>query len=272
MMIRINNIFRFLAVVCSVTTTLAVVDQIQISSAKATVLVFDDIIDELELGNNEYVTKIKGKFLLIRAKSLNSKPTFLFVRYSNGSKFYNLEISPSNQAPLEYVIRDKNKSESSSANSNTGAANILDKALDKTKVVKYFFSKKQRYYTYSKKQYGIRVSLIDIIHCAGSTYFKLNIKNSSSIDMCIDYVLFNYYDKSSFIPLISSKINIKNVDPTFLPDSLVVSSFSSNDYVFGIPTISVNGGLDIRFGETDEGRTIDMSIPSKVLLNAINIK
>ncbi len=238
--------------------------RLEISASKATVLIFDDVIDEIELGSSGYVSKIKGTFLLIRAKSLKASPTFLFVRYGQGKKFCNIEICASNGAPLEYRMSSILK---------TGAELLGGEVTGKSggkanKVTSFFMRKGQSYYTYSKKDYGVRITLLDIEHYNGNTYLKFYVKNNSSIDMDMDYISFNYYDTTRYFLLFSRRVKSRVVEPILPLPVVHVGSMQGSEFVFCIPTISVNGGLEVCFGEANEGRTITMNIPGKVLLKA----
>ena len=237
--------------------------KVAISVSKATVLIFDDAIDEVELGSSEYVTRIKGKFLLIRAKRLGARPTFLFVRYGQGSRFCNVEISASNAAPLEYRMSDVLGVEGKLPDEgNAASVSHADRQAS------FLLRKKQGYYTYSKKDYGVRITLVDIEHFRGNTYLKFHVKNSSSIDVNMEYMSFNYYDVGRRMLFFSKRVKSRLVEPIVPLPVVQVGAFRSGNFVFCIPTVTVNGGLEVCFGEANEGRTITMNIPGKVLLSA----
>lgn len=239
-------------------------NRIYISVSKATVLIFSDPIDEIELGSSEYASKIKGNFLLIRAKKLNAKPTFLFVRYGNGKNFQNLEICASNNAPMEYNMSDFVEKGSTSAKSKTSKKD----SRPQEKQIRFMLNSKQKYFTYSKQEHGTQLTLLDIEHFDGNTYLKFNIKNKSSIDLDMQHISFNYYDIDKYLFLFSKRVRNKLVEPVIPPENVKVNASESKDFVFCIPTVKASGGLEVYFEEAEASKALSINIPHRVLLNA----
>lgn len=226
--------------------------RIGILSSRISTLVFKEDIVDIETGSEEYHVKIKGRYLLLRAKHKRAEPTSLFVRYGKKMHYYVAEIFPDDSAPLTYNI----------------AEDIGDNEVEKEKkAASTLVKNKQEYFTFGAIGNGIRVILTNISHTNNTINIQLFIDNTSSIDLCLSHWTFEYVTILRKF-LFFKKKKGKLVEPISQPDSINVPAKCGEYVVFSIPTYVSEGGLEIFLGEDDGERGFRFIIPSKVLLKA----
>jgi hypothetical protein len=239
----------------AVATSHAQDNKIGISHNKISTLVFDEEIVDVELGNQEYHVKVKGRYLLLRAKSPNINFTSLFVRYGKKKNhYYVTEIFPDNNAPLKYLIQKDCDS---------------DVAKKRTEPEKepFFSDNEQEYFDIGVIQNGVQVILNKILHTDNATGIQLFIRNTSSVDLFLEQYTFEYVtilSKGFF----TVKKKHKLVEPMTEPSSCRVSARGDGYMEFSIPTYVSEGGLEVFLGESAGERGFRFLIPSKVLLKA----
>ena len=227
-------------------------NRIGILSSRISTLVFKEDIVDIEIGSQEYHVKVKGRYLLLRAKHKRAQPTSLFVRYGNKMHYYVAEIFPDDNAPLTYNL----------------AEDIGRKEVEtEKKVTPIFAGNNQKYFTFGVISNGIQVILTNILHTSNTTNIQLFIHNTSSIDLCLSHWTFEYVTTLRKF-LFFKKKKGKLVEPISFPDSINVPAKCGEYVVFSIPTYVSEGGLEIFLGEDDGERGFRFVIPSKVLLKA----
>lgn len=237
----------------AVATSHAQDSKIGISHNKISTLVFDEEIVDVELGSQGYHVKVKGRYLLLRAKSPNTNLTSLFVRYGKKKNhYYVTEIFPDNNAPLEYLIQEDCSSD------------VAKKRLEKEA---FFSDNEQEYFDIGVIKNGVQVILNKMLHKDNATRIQLFIHNTSSVDLFLEQYTFEYVtilSKGFF----TAKKKHKLVEPITEPSSCRVSAKGDAYMEFSIPTYVSEGGLEVFFGESAGERGFRFLIPSKVLLKA----
>ena len=253
------QLFLLLIAFSSYTTQQAA--RLGILMSKASVLTFEEDIVDVELGNADYYLKIKGKCLLLRAKSKQAQPTTLFVRYGKHKHFYVAEILPDNEAPLQQVIPGQKAVEPARAVSATKQA---------TTDLATIFSphEGQTYYSYGMRKDGVQVILTNITHEQAVTYLRFFIENNTSLNLNLAHYTFEYVTcLRKFLCFTSKKRKL--VDPLAAPAAIELAPNSGDYFVFAIPVYTTNGGLEICFSESGQGeREFQLAIPNKILLKA----
>ena len=228
-------------------------EKIGVSYDKISTLVFDEDIVDVELGSQAYHAKVKGKYLLIRAKSKDVAPTSLFVRYGNKPQhYYVTEIFPDAQAPLQYLVQ-------------AAAEEVPVEPKQETPTL--FTDVKQEYFNIGVIQHGARVILNKILHTEDSTHLQVSVENTSSIDLCLEQHAFEYVtvlSKSIF----RRKSKRRLAKPITAFTKFTVPANSAKYVVFSIPTYMSTSGLEISLEERNGERKFKFLIPSKVLLKA----
>lgn len=220
--------------------------------SRISTLAFEEDIVDIEIGNQEYHVKVKGRCILLRAKHKQAQPTSIFVRYGKKMRYYVAEIFPNDNVPLTYNI-----------------AEDIGKQEVKTKEEKLptFTKDNQKYFTLGVIKNGIRVILTNIYHVNNTTNVQLYIDNASSIDLCLSHWTFEYVTTLRKF-LFFKKKKVKLAEPVYFPDSIKVPAFSGDYVVFAIPTYVSEGRLEIFLGEDYGEREFRFVIPNKVLLKA----
>lgn len=231
-------------------------NRIGILSSRISTLVFQEDIVDIEIGSQEYHVKVKGRYLLIRAKHKHAQPTSLFVRYGKKMHYYVAEISPDDNAPLTYNLAE-DISEREVETDKKMTPNLADTS--------------QKYFTLGVIGNGVRVILTNIIHTDSTTNIQLFIDNTSSVDLFLSHWTFEYVTTLRKF-LFFKKKKGKIVEPISYPNSINVPAKCGEYVVFSIPTYVSEGGLEIFLGEDDGERGFRFMIPSKVLLKAERTK
>lgn len=231
-------------------------DRIGVLHDKISTLVFNEEIVDVELGSQAYHVKVKGRYLLLRAKNKDVPPTSLFVRYGKKTQhYYVTEIYPDAKAPLQYSVQ----------------------IIDEKKAVKPdhktpipFTDTDQEYFDIGVIQHGVKTILNKILHTPESTCIQVFVENTSSIDLCLKQWTFEYVTILSR-GIFTKKTKRKLVEPITAPASVIVPAKSAEYIVFSIPTYMGTEGLEISLEEGDGERIFKFLIPSKVLLKAKKI-
>ncbi len=245
---------------CFMATSLAETERVGIKVSKPSVLSFSGEIVDVDLGNQDYSAKIKGKNLLICARKKDSYPTTLFVRYGDDKDSYVAEIYPDDNAPLQRFIGGH---QPITGNPNKDwAPQQQDVKPDNI----FSPNEEQEYYNYGVNKDNVKVVLTNIAHKGDSTYLRIFIKNNTTISLTISSFSFEYITYLRKFIFFKSK-KTKVVTPIAAPSSLELGPNDANYFVFAIPTYTSNGGLEVFLGESDKGeREFKISIPNRVLL------
>lgn len=228
-------------------------DRIGVLYDKISTIVFDEEILDVELGSQAYHVKVKGRYLLIRAKNKDIPPTSLFVRYGKKKQhYYVAEIIPDQKAPLQYSIQAENKKKEDDT----------DKKVSAT-----FTDTTQEYFDIGVIQHGVKVILNKILHTEGSTSIQLFIENTSSIELSLKQWTFEYVTVLSK-GFFRKKKKRKLVEPMMEPSNIIVPAKSNKYIEFSIPTYTSTEGLEVSLEESNGERGFKFLIPNKVLLKA----
>ena len=156
-------------------------DRLGVLYSKFTTLIFPAAILDVEIGSGAYYTKVKGKYLLLRAKHKKVAPTSLFVRYGKQRQCYVVELFPDPKAPLKHYIAADNPE---LPDTNPPQASPVDTL--------FADHQQQEYYTLGTKQQGVEVILTNILHADQVTYLRFFIKNTATVPCSVNYYSFEY--------------------------------------------------------------------------------
>ena len=228
-------------------------DKVGVLYDKITTLVFDEEILDVELGSQAYHVKVKGRYLLLRAKNKEVAPTSLFVRYRKKTQhYYVAEILPDVKAPLQYAIQ---------------AMTEKKRAKPDQEMSSLFKDTNQEYFDIGVIQHGVKVILNKILHVADSTYIQVFVENTASIDLCLEQWTFEYITVLNR-GIFKKKRKRKLAEPIIAPNSIMIPAKSAQYVVFSIPTYMSTEGLEVSLEENNGERRFKFLIPNKVLLKA----
>lgn len=252
-----RKIVLIIACLAAASSAAADEDRIGVLYSKFTTFVFPEDIVDVEAGSGQYHIKIKGKYLLLRAKHKKVAPTSLFVRYGKQKKCYVKEIFPDHQASLKYYIAETVVSD------EEGAAKTRDEAATDA----IFVGNEQEYCTIGARRRGVEVILTNILHVDQVTYLRFFIKNTASIPYSVTYHSFEYVTFLNRF-FFFRKEKRKQVEPVSTPPSIHLPAKHGAYFVFAIPCYASEGGLEVLFGESEGERLFRLFIPSHILLSA----
>ena len=262
--------FLYVVGVCS-STYARNIEYLGITISKPSVLSFNEDIIDYSIGNKDYSIQVKGNNLLIVANGAKELPTTLFVRYGKDKKAFVAEISPDDNAPIHQFIEDSTPHASMrSTDSNNREKDLMTLEEEKKTKQQTLFSPQEKleYFNYGIEKNGVKVIVANIAHYQDNSYFRIFVKNNTSIPLNIGNVSFEYISYQRKYLIFRSKKS-KLVTTTLAPEVVEIGPNEGKYFMFAIPTYTSNGGLNIFFGESDKGeREFSIAIPMKVLLQA----
>lgn len=242
-----------------------------ITISKPAVLSFSEEIIDFSIGNRDYAIQMKGNNLLIVANGAKALPTTLFVRYGKDKNVFVAEIFPDDKAPIHQVIEDSTPHASmrgGDANNREKDMMTLEEAKKEKQLAIFSSHEKQEYFNYGIEKNGVKVLVVNITHHQENSYFRIFVKNNTSIPLNIGNVSFEYISYQRKYLIFRSKKS-KIVTATLAPESVEIGANQGKYFIFAIPTYTSNGGLNIFFGESEKGeREYAIEISMKVLLQA----
>jgi hypothetical protein len=236
-------------------------DRIGILISKKSVLSFDQDITDVDIDTNDYIFKVKGQNLLIRAKQENAPTATLLIRYGyDKTMTYVAEIFPDDKAPVHIIIpRQSSLSKGTSPLVEEEAAGNGGVFAD---------NQKQQYTWFAVQEEGVTFMVSNIMHKDENTYIRIFIDNKTNVNLKLSYHAFEYITKLRKWLFFTNKQR-NRVNPILVPINLEVAPMQFKNFDFIIPTYTSNGGLDVSLGESEQGiRKYTINIPSKVLLQA----
>lgn len=252
---RYKIVFITLIVLCCYLFVDAHQSSIGVSYDKITTLVFEEEIIDAELGSQEYDVKVKGRYLLLRAKNASVAPTSLFVRYgSKPQHYYVAEIAPSQEAPLQYIIP-------------------LDRPNQVTKSSEErpspFTDTTQEYFDIGIIQNEGKVILTKLLHEGGSTWMQLYIENTSKEDLCLEPPKFTYITtvRSGFW-FWNKAEKQRIVASNTAPNSVVVPAHRGRYVAFSIPIYEARESLSVCLETLQGASTWKFTISFSILREA----
>lgn len=223
-----------------------------------TTMVFPADIVDLEIGSAEYIPKIKGKYLLLKAKSKQANPTSLMVRYGEERQGYVVGIMPNDKAPMVVHIDQMEKEKEQLTDGKT-ANQQTPEAI--------FQSQSQDYYTLGLKKHGLIMMITSILNSSNVTYLYLFVENQNALPCLLSKAIFEYvYTLRSF--LFFNKERREVVTPLQSPKTIQLPPYSYAYFVLAIPAQGSADGLSLSLVTQEGAKNYSIYIPSKVLLGA----
>ncbi|XWN34655.1 MAG: hypothetical protein ROO73_05985 [Roseivirga sp.] len=226
--------------------------------SKVSTLVFPQEIIDVEMASANYHLKVKGRYLLLRAKSSTVSPSSIFVRYGKDKTAYVAEIFPQEDAPLQLFIK--------ALHAPTTAEKTQQVVAPEPIFSPYL---PQHFFDCGTQGQGLRIILTHLMHTREATWIQLFVENRSSIDLVLETPTFEYHSwlRTSFF---RRTTKAKPVEPLWAPSSFAIAHQQSAYVVFALPLYTATGGLMITFWETQGERTLQLFITARLLLNAGN--
>ncbi|WP_044282814.1 hypothetical protein [Candidatus Amoebophilus asiaticus] len=255
-----KKITILLLLACLASASRAETAQIGVPITKPTVFSFEEEIIDIDLGNQDYHVKLRGKSLLIFAKKQDSRPTTLFVLYGKNKETYVAEIYPDDQAPLQRFIKAQVHETPTTPTQQPVIKSVLKNV--------FFASEKQEYFSYGTREEGIKAILVNVSHHQDITYLRFFLENNTTTNLKLAHFGFEYITYlRKFLFFRSTKTKV--VEPIGGLPAIELAPSSSKYFVVALPSYTSNGGLEVFLGESGQGeREFRIHVPSRILLKA----
>ncbi|XWN35398.1 MAG: hypothetical protein ROO73_01235 [Roseivirga sp.] len=225
--------------------------------SKVSTLVFPEEIIDVETPSPHYHLKVKGRYLLLRAKSSQAPSSSIFVRFGKEKTAFVAEIFPHNEAPLQHFVGGES------------ALHLLEEPLIEANDAFPIYAAylPQQYFDCGVKEMGLQIILTNILHSSKATFLRLFTYNNTAIDLLFDSPTFELVSflQSSFF---RSTRKAQQVEPLLAPALLSIPHQQGVYLAFVLPLYAPNGGLSITFSEKEGERRLQLFIPAHLLLQA----
>lgn len=226
----------------------AQVQGLGVRTGQFTTVSFPEEIVDLSLGSSSYAAHIKGRYLLIKAKSKQAASTSLFLRYGTDKQGYTAVVFFEQQAPLLVEV---------------AKPPLAIEAAQKPTVL---LSTEQDYYSIGLHQKGLRLMVTHLLHQGEKTYVRLYIDNRRSIPCHLASPSFEYLSRKRYL-LFFSKYEGRVMELLEGPSDLSLPARSGGYFLFAIPARS-SDGLRVSLREHSGGPSYQFTIPGHVLERA----
>ncbi|HBX52810.1 MAG: hypothetical protein A2275_05800 [Bacteroidetes bacterium RIFOXYA12_FULL_35_11] len=290
---RMNKYLLFLILISTFCKAQEVKDTIYVSEQNTVYLVYPSEVDLVNIGVvGDYYAKMDMNSVFLKASKPNAQTSSLLVRCQDNYYFAVIKYTES-PTKINYDFRnDKDKKTTktdTSKQNKIGISNVNDSPdeIDDIKRDRLnVFSKEvvserlkntpvnseiKTLGTYSDKIY---ISVSSIANDQTHFYFKIIVKNTSSIDYKIDIVNFQYIEvfKKGLFKKKQEKKN--DLFPTIKPKDLIIKGKKNKVLAYAIPLFALNekGKLSIQFREYSGNRIMTIIVNSEYLSNALKIE
>ncbi len=217
------------------------------------VVVFSAPITRIHLGSNAYVAEVKDTFLLLRARRPDPKPTSLFVVYDQGKHFFHAMVAVTETGPRTYDLAKDPFPASPQEEAPEEQHEAMTMAIDALEALP------QAHHDVGIALHQLFVGLYALLQDEQYTYVKLFFDNTSSIDFHVAAVHFSYQGREK-APL----------TPVLTPEAACVAAHTHQMLTYVLPRYGtkVRGALTIAWEEEGGERTLQLTVPAPLLLNA----
>ena len=235
-----------------------------ISDQGITVVVLEAKINEVNLGNDDYVAKVNQNYLLLKSRKPNAAPTSLFVTYQDHQQFLHATLTYAPEPPKTYDLRAPSNQEDSLAETPKSKLNPSQNKIS-AQVLKRITSLgvlPQQYKDLGVRQDKLTAILTHILADQGHYYLQLFIANNGSAAFEVEEVNFEY---------VSGSQERIQVVPIYAPNQATIPAHTSQTWVYVLPSYALKqkDKLEIDFWEKQGARHLQLRIPSSILLNSL---
>lgn len=260
-------------------------DTIEASTSQITTIAFSgQIKDFVSPDRNKYAIQNVDNILYIQALQKTTKPTTLIVRYVGGIYVAYLKYSEEPKTVfyplygLNFEVHDRgsnfmyNTMEIKDSNELKQLAQQEKKEENRLSVIdaklKSVITAKDKYKTWGVQKSGLTLAVTNVINDEQHSYFKVLIDNNTGAEYEVDYLYFEFIDKSSASLLNFKKENKpKRLMPIRQTKIQKIPSYSTQTigYVTDLFSVNYSGNLVIMLGEKNGIRHMKLKINAKQL-------
>lgn len=235
-------------------------DTIQVSDKITAYLLFDEPVSLVDLGSNDFMAKIEGSSVFVKAKKPNALITPAYIVSGADTRVIFLAYCHQPEKVLFDFRKVADNKESESKDKNFSKI--------KKRLLKLMAYEPSNYE--GIKQDFISFKLVNIMNDEKAIYLRFKIKNNSSIIYNTDFTGFEvaeFYRKRWFS---KKKENRRPIDPITSSGIRDIPSYSSAYFYYAIPIYAVGkqGKLIVTLRERNGVRTLILELPSKYMAKA----
>ncbi len=236
-------------------------DSISIGYSKTTNIVFPYAIKSVDFGSQDIlVQKAKGleNVLQIKAAKQGFVQTNLTVVTADG-KLYSFVLSYSEQSPQLNLSINKTKADGQEIYFSDESRN--EEEIEEYSKLAFYDKKKIR--GENENKHDIKLQLNGIFIQKNMMYFRIPVRNNSTITYDIDQLRFFIRDTKKVKRTASQEIEI--LPFYILNDVAAIDEESENTFVFALPkfTIPEEKYLAIQLMEKNGGRHLELDVKNK---------
>lgn len=247
--------------------------KVEVSFDKTTYMIFDKVVDHVDVGSNEVAFKVEGSMLKLKADvenfyetnmliNVNGKTMMFLLAYNNDPEklLYEFTIEPNEPKEVKTILSpEETKIQAIIANRNFELRDLLD---EKPSIIESDF------------QQGISVAIDNIFVDENSLYFRFHFENQSNIAFDIEDIqgMVKNDRKAKSTSLKSIYRNIEIID-TYNMNNSTIRATTSNNYVIQIEKITLAEKEDLIWviKENQGQRNFNLKIKPKKLIKAIKL-
>jgi conjugative transposon TraN protein len=247
---------------------------LEVTTNKTTNLVFPFAIKSIDRGSANILVQKAGyvdTILQVKAARQDFVETNLSVITTDGKLYsFLIRYSPT-PVHLNYHFQGSNNS----IKDALGATNIDDATIDNEADflanAKLIAGNKKFIHGVKSNQYKIQLQLEGVYITNGNLYFQLHVKNNSNIPYSIEQLRFQLRDKKQGRRTSQQEIDIHPVHRYGNSNRIEANSANRCVFVFPAFTIANSKYFVITMSEKNGGRTLDIKVKNKQLLQARKI-
>jgi hypothetical protein len=245
--------------------TFAIPDTVFVTHSATTYLLFTEEVTLVDIGKpSEYLSKIEGKCVFVKATREHTAPTSIFVRHENEYFVAVLAYRPQSNR----FLYDYRKKASPEQKDSTGG-----KQVDMQPVRKHFTAFQTAPQGIRKKHASrdkLKLSLMHLVNDKQATYLGFTLQNGSSIDYEIDLITFERKEKRG------KRFSQNNISKAFIEPFVssgikVVEAKQTRHLFFAIPLYALGkrSHLEVSFREKNGSRLLTLKLPSHYINQAL---
>jgi hypothetical protein len=235
---------------------------LEVSHQGITVVVLEAKINEVNLGSDDYVVKVKEHYLLLKSRKPQAAPTSLFVTYDDYQQFLHATLTYAIKPPKTYDLRaslSQSLVEDPENQAKQGKEWIAPQIL---KRISSLASLPQQYKDIGVRKDKLTAILTHILADKDYFYLQLFMHNEGSAAFEVEEVVFCY---------VSGAQERQQVVPIYAPKQEGLAAYTHQAWVYVIPVYALKqkDKLEIDFWEKKGARHLQLVIPSSILLTSM---
>jgi hypothetical protein len=237
-------------------------DTILVSDTETTYLLFPEEVLLVDIGRSgEYFAKIEGNSVFLKARSKQTGPTNLFIRY--GQEYYTARLL-FHEKPLRYLYEPGSKASHPSPafhKEEKGGEPDTELGLAGLRKVK---AAPENWLGAKKTRHGLTLRITHLQIDQQLIYLGMQLRNSSSIDYRLDFAGFSFQEKRGrrFSRNNNSR---KEVRPFISEAPSVIPAHGESSLFYALPLYAMTsrGKLLIQLREREGARVLDIAVPAR---------